>query len=87
MRTDYAEVKDKLSAEEQEKFETAATAVEEAIKGDDKDAITQAVSELSAVGQPIINAKQQAQESAPSSAESDKPADDNVVDAEFTEKP
>jgi molecular chaperone DnaK len=87
MRTDYAEVKDKLSAEEQEKFETAATAVEEAIKGDDKDAITQAVSELSAVGQPITNAKQQAQESAPSSAESDKPADDNVVDAEFTEKP
>jgi molecular chaperone DnaK len=88
MRTDYAEVKDKLSAEEQEKFETASTAVEEAIKGDDKAAITQAVSELSAAGQPIMNAKQQAQESAPSSAESDKPSNnDNVVDAEFTEKP
>jgi molecular chaperone DnaK len=88
MRTDYAEVKDKLSAEEQEKFETASTAVEEAIKGDDKEAITQTLSELSVAGQPIINAKQQAQESAPSSAESDKPSDnDNVVDAEFTEKP
>ena len=87
LRTDYTEVKDKLSADEQEKFENAAKAVEEAVKGDDKEAITQAVSELAVASQAVTKAKEQPQESAQSSAESTKPADDdNIVDADFTEK-
>jgi molecular chaperone DnaK len=87
LRTDYAEVKDKLSADEQEKLEESFKSVEEAVKGTDKDAITQALSDLSAAGQPVMTAKQQMQESESAAAESDRPAkDDTVVDADFTEK-
>jgi molecular chaperone DnaK len=85
-RTDYTEVKDKLSADEQEKFESAAKAVEEAVKGNDKDAITQAVSQLAVASQAITKAKEQPKESAQSSADSAKLADDDIVDADFTEK-
>jgi molecular chaperone DnaK len=68
-----------LTEEEKTKIEEACVAVEEAIKGSDKEVITQKVSDLAAASQIIQQAKAKAAEP--------KPADDpNVVDAEFTEQ-
>ena len=76
IRKDLEEVKEKLSTEQVAAIETAATAVDDAIKGDDKEAITQKVSDLYAAAQPLMEAKAQPQ--TPNSEE--KP-----VNAEFTE--
>jgi len=76
VRKDLEEVKDKLTAEQVTKIEEAATAVDEAVKGTDKEAITQKVSDLFAAAQPLMEAKAQPQ---PQTGESD------TVDAEFKE--
>jgi molecular chaperone DnaK len=76
VRKDLEETKDKLTAEQVTKIEEAATAVDEAIKGTDKEAITQKVSDLFAAAQPLMEAKAQPQ---PQTGESD------TVDAEFKE--
>jgi molecular chaperone DnaK len=86
MKSDFEEVKDKLTTEEQDKFNTSVTTVEEAVKGTDKEAITQALSELMVASQPIMKAKQSKEETAESSADTKTADDDNVVDADFTEK-
>jgi len=66
-----------LTEEDKTKIEEACVAVEEAIKGNDKEVITQKVSDLAAASQIIQQAK--AKQAAA------KPSDDpNVVDAEFT---
>jgi len=89
-RKQVEEAGDELPAEDKEKIEAALTELEEAVKGDDKEAIdakTQALMEASAKLMEIAQAKQQAQ-SAPEGAEqatdAGAPADD-VVDAEFEE--
>ena len=73
-----SEAKDATLTEEQKtKIEEACVAVEEAIKGSDKEVITQKVSDLAAASQIIQEAKAKQAEA--------KPSDDpNVVDAEFT---
>ena len=76
IRKDLAELKDKLTADQVTKIEEAATAVDEAVKGTDKEAITQKVSDLFAAAQPLMEAKAQPQ---PQTGESD------TVDAEFKE--
>ena len=66
-----------LSDNDKVNVEQAINAVEEAIKGDDKDVITQKVSDLFAASQVIQKAK---------TAQTEQPkVDDNIVDAEFTE--
>jgi molecular chaperone DnaK len=85
MRTDYTEVKDQLSADEQERVEQSFDSVESAVKGTDKDAITQALSDLSVATQPVTAAKQRMNESVDTKLD-DSANDDTVVDAEFTEK-
>ncbi len=81
---------DELPAEDKEKIEAALTELEEAVKGEDKEAIdakTQALMEASAKLMELAQAKQQAQgapEGAAPEAEGAAPADD-VVDAEFEE--
>jgi molecular chaperone DnaK len=77
-----SEMKDvTLTEDEKSKVEEACVAVEEAIKGDDKDAITQKISDLAAASQVVMQAK--AKQAEPKAEE---PAQDpNVVDAEFTE--
>ena len=85
MRTDYTEVKDQLSADEQERVEQSFDSVESAVKGTDKDAITQALSDLSVATQPVTTAKQRMNESVDTKLD-DSANDDTVVDAEFTEK-
>ncbi|PVZ71990.1 molecular chaperone DnaK [Pelagibaculum spongiae] len=90
-RKSLGEVED-LSDEEKQSIEDAIAAVEEALKGDDKDDIeakTQTLTEVSGKLAEKLYAKQQAEN--PEAAEGAQqaqgaaPEDDNVVDAEFEE--
>ncbi len=86
-RSSLKEMGEKLSDDERKEIESAIEGVEEAMKGDDKAAIDQAVEKLSTAGQVIYQkATEQAQAQAQqeSSGESAAPEDD-VVDAEFEE--
>jgi len=84
VRTDLAEVRDQLNEEQIEKIESAISALETAVKDTDQAAITTKISDLMSVSLPIFEAKSKAAE--PKSADETKPADEGVVDAEFTEK-
>ena len=79
---DFNEVKDELSADAVGVFETAANNVREAIKGDNKDAITESVTALQNSVQAIYEAK--ARKEQPAEAQNND--DDTIVDAEFTEE-
>ena len=86
------EAGDKVTAAEKEKIETAITALEEAVKSDDKDAIEAKTKDLTEASSDLAQkmyAEQQAQagQSGPdASAEAESsPADDEAVDAEFEE--
>ncbi len=89
-RKQVEEAGDDLPSEDKEKIEAALTELEEAVKGDDKEAIdakTQALMEASAKLMEIAQAKEQAQaapEGAEQATDAGAPADD-VVDAEFEE--
>ncbi|HET7866456.1 MAG TPA: molecular chaperone DnaK, partial [Burkholderiaceae bacterium] len=89
---------DKLDAGEKEKIEAALKDVEEALKGDDKDAIEAQTNKLMTASQKLgekMYADMQAAQAAAGGAAAGggtqsqgaeaKPADDNVVDAEFKE--
>jgi molecular chaperone DnaK len=87
---------DKLEAGEKEKIEAAVKEVEEALKGDDKAAIDDKSNALMTVSQKLgekMYADQQAAQAAQAAAAgaggaeaaSQKPQDDNVVDAEVKE--
>ena len=92
---------DKLDAAEKDAIEAAIKDVEEAAKGDDKDAIDAKSTALMTASQKLgekVYADAQAAQAAPGAAaagtapgaepppaDSAKPADDNVVDAEFKE--
>jgi molecular chaperone DnaK len=84
VRNDLSEVRDQLTQEQIEKIESAISALETAVKDTDQAAITTKISELMSASMPIFEAKSKAAE--PKSADETKPADDGVVDAEFTEK-
>jgi molecular chaperone DnaK len=84
-RSSLKDVADKLSEDERKEIDAAIEGVEEAMKGDDKAAIEQAVEKLSSAGQVIHQkaaAEAQAQQEAPGEA---RAAEDDVVDAEFEE--
>lgn len=76
VRTDIKEHGSALSEDQISKIETACTAVEDAIKGNNKENITTAVSELLVVYQPLMEAK---------TKEPDQHTDPGVVDADFKE--
>lgn len=87
---------DKLDAGEKEKIEAAIKELEDALKGSDKAAIDAKVAALSTVAQKLgekMYADMQAQEAAGGGAEAaagagpagNKPAEDDVVDADFKE--
>jgi molecular chaperone DnaK len=91
--TDYG---DKLDAGEKEKIEAAIKDVEEALKGEDKEAIEKKTEELMTASQKLgekmyadMQAKAQAEQAAAGAgaapAGESKAQDDNVVDAEFKE--
>lgn len=84
------ELADKVSDEEKASILEAVEAVKEAVKGDDKEAIEAATAKLTEVSGPVMQKIYAAQaEAEAGSAEADaadgQPADDNVVDADFTE--
>jgi molecular chaperone DnaK len=84
-RSSLKEMGDKISEDERKNIESAIEGVEEAMKGDDKDAIDSAVGKLSEAGQ-VIYQKAAEQEQAQEEAAADAGAgDDDVVDAEFEE--
>ena len=97
VRKSLAEHGDKLDAPEKEKIEAALKDAEEAIKGEDKaaiDAKTEALMTASQkLGEKVYADAQAAQAAAGGAAggtegaqaAADKPADDNVVDADFKE--
>jgi len=79
------ELGDKISDDERKNIESAITGVEEAMKGDEKEAIDAAVEKLSEAGQ-VIYQKAAEQAQAEGEAEAAAPnGDDDVVDAEFEE--
>jgi molecular chaperone DnaK len=84
------EAGDKATAEEKAAIEKAISELEAAVKGDDKDAIEAKVSALSQASAPLAQ-KMYAEQPAPNAegaAKADaneKPAGDDVVDAEFEE--
>ena len=82
VRTDLKEVEGKLTEDQTKTIQDAITKLEEAVAGTDKEAITTRLSELFVASNVINETKQQA-----TAEESTTPkSDDNVVDAEFTEK-
>ena len=97
VRKSLTEYGDKLDAGEKDKIEAAAKALEEVLKGEDKDAIEARTNELMTASQKLgekmyadMQANQAAQAAAAGAGGSDagasaKPADDNVVDAEVKE--
>ncbi|MDI1259049.1 molecular chaperone DnaK [Aquabacterium sp.] len=96
VRKSLTEYGDKLDAAEKEKIEAAIKDVDEAIKGDDKDDIEAKTNALMTASQKLgekmyadMQAAQGAAGGAPGGAAEGaseaKPADDNVVDAEFKE--
>ena len=88
-RKSLADYGDKLEAGEKEAIETAITELEETLKDGDKEAIDAKVEALSAASQKLgekMYADMQAQAAAEQGAEEGaKPADDDVVDADFKE--
>jgi molecular chaperone DnaK len=96
VRKSMTEYGDKLDAAEKDKIEAAIKDVEEAIKGDDKEDIEAKTNALMTASQKLgekMYADMQAGQAAAGAAgaesaagaEQAKPADDNVVDAEFKE--
>ncbi|WP_086930785.1 molecular chaperone DnaK [Agarilytica rhodophyticola] len=85
------EAGDKATAEEKSAIETAIAKAEEAVKGDDKEAMDAATKELTEASSSLaqkLYAEQAAQEGAAGdagAAQQEAPADEGVVDAEFEE--
>jgi molecular chaperone DnaK len=83
--TDYG---DKIGADDKTKIEAALKEAEEAIKGEDKEAIEAKTQALAQAAQKLGEEMQKAQQAAPggeAQAEAGKKDDGNVVDAEFEE--
>jgi molecular chaperone DnaK len=78
VRGDLKEVEADLTEDQKTKINDACTAVEEAIKNNDKEAMTQKLSDLFVASQIITEAKSKTTTQEPKK-------DDSVVDAEFTE--
>jgi molecular chaperone DnaK len=78
-KQDFDEVKDMLTEEQSTKFTDACSELDSAIKGEDKEAITQKLNDLYAAYHSVTTAKQEKSKPKEDSAQS------NVVDAEFTE--
>src|SRR5690625_518850 len=89
-RASLKEHGDNLDAGIRQKIEDALARVDEAVKGDDKDAIDNAVNELQQAGAELYKAAAEQAQAAESGAEADDAGassgqDEEVVDAEFTE--
>jgi molecular chaperone DnaK len=86
VRKDLSEYGDKIKPEEKEEIEKVIAAVEEAVKGDDAEKITEELNKVFPAMKALLDVKM-AEEQAKAAAEGqpETTMDDNVVDAEFTE--
>ena len=78
IRAELLEVESQLTDEQKASVNSAITAVETAVQGDDLEAIKSSLDELFKAAAPIFEAKAKASEAA-------QPADETVVDADFKE--
>ena len=83
IKRDMDEVKDQLTDEEKTAVETAITAVEDAVKGDDVETINKSVTSLFESATPVMT-KKQAAEQAKAQADAN-PGAEQTVDAQFKE--
>jgi len=83
IKKDFEEHKASLTEEDKTAFETAVTEVETAIAGEDAEAIQKATQTLFEKAQPVMTAKQNAEQAKAPQPEQTKEGD--VVDAEFKE--
>ena len=84
VRTDLKEVEGKLTEDQTKTIQDAIAKLEEAVAGTDKEAITTRLSELFVASNVINEVKQQQS----TTEESTTPrSDDDVIDADFKEKP
>jgi len=83
VKKDLEEFRAELSDAEITELETVIKEVEEAVKGDDKEKITEALNKVFPAMKTLLE-KRQAKEQA--QAQPTQPAQDDVVDATFTEK-
>jgi len=78
---DFDEVKDELTEEERTNFENAVNSVKEAAKGEDKEEISNKITELHQAVTPIFAAKQKKTESSTNNS----PDNDDIIEGEVTE--
>ena len=83
IKKDFEEHKTSLTEEDKTAFETAVTEVETAVAGEDPEAIQKSVQTLFEKAQPVMTAKQNAEQAKTAQPEQSKEGD--VVDASFTE--
>jgi len=85
-KDDIEKYGDKVPPEEKTKVEDAIKGINDAVKGDDVEAIQKSISTLYECMGSITAAKLKAEEEEKTaSGESEKPADDNIVDVDFKE--
>jgi molecular chaperone DnaK len=87
-KDDIEKYSDQITAEEKTKVDDAVNGVNDAIKGDDPEVIQKSITALYEAIGPITGAKYKAEEAekaAATASESEKPADDNIVDVDFKE--
>jgi molecular chaperone DnaK len=84
VRKDLEEFRSELSETEITELETVIKAVEEANKGTDPEKITEELNKVYPAMKTLLD-KKQAKEQAAQAPQSEAKADDNVVDATFTE--
>jgi molecular chaperone DnaK len=82
VRKDLADHGDKITEEQKTEIETVIKAVEEAAKGDDAAKITEELNKVYPAMKALLDAKQAAEQA---QAQPEAKAEDNVVDATFTE--
>ena len=83
-KKDFEEVKEQLTEEEKTTVETALKGVDEAVAGEDPEAIQKSVQNLFESGKPVFE-KKQAAEAAKNAAQTEQPKEGQTVDASFTE--
>jgi len=83
LNKDYDEFKDQVTEQERTDFETARTALDEAVAGEDKEKITEAVTNLFEQAGPFITKKQEAESA--KAAEPVQATEGETVNASFTE--
>jgi len=83
---DLEEFKDQLTTEQVEEIQAAITAVEIAKQGDDAEKITEELTKVFPAMKALLEKKQEAEQAKAQAEAPQHPAEDNVVDATFTEK-